>query len=406
MSGAMATQKNQAPAASETASLEQIHAALPQLTRFAQVGDPGAYAPLPDDWLVGLSDVIDSTEAISAGRYKAVNLAGAGTIAAVLNAMEGGLRLFVFGGDGARLIIPPDQAERAADALSRVAMWAKRDLGLDLRVGMTPIATIRAAGYDVRAAFWQASEDLDYAMFSGGGLEWVEAELKAGGFAIPPAEEDRDPDLTGLSCQWGAIKPSSGRIVSLIVQAGPESTGDEFSAAVTRTIELLESASGLNPLPPEGPRVRWPGSAIGLQARVAKANRPLWQRRLHSLVSAAFAWLVFTFQLPLGGFAPDRYRREVASNSDFRKFDDGLKMTLNCVPEVIDRLRAHLEDAAASGAVRYGLHVQDEALITCIVPTVMRPDHVHFLDGGGGGYAAAARNIRCETVGEDQHGHY
>jgi hypothetical protein len=376
-----------------------MHAALPLLTRFAQVGDPGAYAPLPDDWLVGLSDVIDSTEAISAGRYKAVNLAGAGTIAAVLNAMGGGLRLFVFGGDGARLIIPPDQAERAADALSRVAMWAKRDLDLDLRVGMVRVGTIRAAGYDVRAAFWQASKDLNYAMFSGGGLEWAEAELKQGAFTLPRAAEDQEPDLTGLSCQWGAIRPRSGKIVSLIVKVGPESTEDGFSSAVTRTIELLENAANLNPLPPEGPPVRWPGGSIEMQARVAKANRPLWRRRLNSLASAALAWLLFTFRLPLGGFAPNRYRREVASNSDFRKFDDGLKMTLNCVPEVIDQLRAHLEDAAASGAVRYGLHVQDQALITCIVPTVMTKDHVHFLDGGGGGYAAAARNIRCEKVG-------
>lgn len=377
----------------EAATLAGVQDALPVLHRFSQVGDARAYAPLPDDWLVGLSDVVDSTKAIAAGRYKAVNLAGAATIGAVLNALSGDLRLFVFGGDGARLVVPPGQGEPMADALSRVAMWARRDLGLDLRVGMVPIGTIRKAGHDVRAAFWQASEDLGYAMFTGGGLEWAEAELKRGGFALPPATEDREPDLTGLSCQWGAIRPSSGKIISLIVKAGPKADAESFAECVTQTVGLLESAARINPLPPEGPPVRWPRESLDLQARIARGRRPLWLRRLGGLAGAALAWVLFTLRVPLGGFKPDRYRRQVASNSDFRKFDDGLMMTLDCPSPVIEALRAQLRDAAAKGVVRFGLHVQDEALITCFVPSLRAADHVHFLDGGGGGYAAAAKQI-------------
>lgn len=34
---------------------------------------------------------------------------------------------------------------------------------------MTRVAEARASGYDVRVAFWQVSDHLRYAMFTGGG---------------------------------------------------------------------------------------------------------------------------------------------------------------------------------------------------------------------------------------------
>ena len=66
---------------------------LPVLDDFAQVTDPAHYVPLPEDWCIGLSDVVNSTAAITSGEYKAVNLAGAGTITAVSNELEGVLNV-------------------------------------------------------------------------------------------------------------------------------------------------------------------------------------------------------------------------------------------------------------------------------------------------------------------------
>ena len=44
----------------------------------------------------------------------------------------------------------------------------------------------------------------------------------------------------------------------------------------------------------------------------------------------------------LGQFDPEHYRAEVASNVDFRKFDDGLKMTLDCDYDTRDRIKTLL----------------------------------------------------------------
>ncbi len=365
---------------------------VPVLDHFARAADPSGYAALPDDWRIGVSDVVNSTGAIEAGRYKAVNLAGAGIISAVTNAL-GGLRLFVFGGDGARFAVPPEQSEAAAEALSRVAAWAKRDLKLELRVGMTTVAAVRAAGHDVRVAFWQASEHVRYAMFTGGGLEWAEAQLKAGALSLAPAAPGEEPDLTGLSCQWGNLQPKQGKILSLIVKPAPDAPQERFAEITTEVIAVLEAAAALNPVAPEGPDVRWPAGALALQARVA-GQGPSWWRRITVMVLAALMWLIFKTGLRIGSFDPARYRREVAVNTDFRKFDDALMMTVDCAPETVALLRDILDHAANEGVVRYGLHLQDQALMTCVVPSVLSADHMHFVDGADGGYASAARQLR------------
>ncbi|MGI9524917.1 MAG: DUF3095 domain-containing protein [Hyphomicrobiaceae bacterium] len=369
------------------------HDTLPVLEEFSEVTDSSHYVALPDSWLIGLSDVVNSTWAIEEGRYKAVNLAGAGTISAVSNALSGDLRLFIFGGDGARFAVPAVHAERAADALSRVAMWAKRDLDLELRVATIRVLDIRTAGFDVRAAFWQASNHVRYAVFMGGGLEWAEAQLKNGAIGLSSAQVDQEPNLTGLSCQWGPVRARKGKIVSLIVRPESGAPQSNFSDVVSSTIRLLEGSHDLNPVPSKGPEVRWPATAIELQARVARQGLPLWLRRLRVSAEAAFMWLIFKFGLSVAGFNPSRYRRELAENTDYRKFDDALMMTIDCAPDVIARLRVLLDGAAAEGTVRYGLHVQDEALITCVVPSVSNAGHVHFVDGSDGGYTAAAAQL-------------
>jgi len=374
---------------------------VPLLDDFAAVVDPSRYAPLPEDWYLGFSDVVDSTAAIEAGRYKAVNLAGAATISGVSNALGGDLQLFAFGGDGARFAVSPEQADIAADALSRTTAWAARDLGLQLRVGMMTVGEVRANGKDIRAAFWRASNNVRYAMFSGGGMEWAEAEMKCGHIGLPPAAADMEPDLTGLSCQWGPIRPRQGRILSLIVKRASKATDAQFVKTTSKVIRLLEDSASLNPVPGVGPEVNWPSGSIALQSRVAHDGRPGWWRRLRVILLSAFMWSVFKFSIRIGAFDPDRYRREVAANTDFRKFDDALMMTVDCAPDTVEQLRRLLDAAVAEGAIRYGLHLQDEALMTCVVPSVLNSDHMHFVDGAGGGYASAARQLR--TSGRGKH---
>ena len=77
--------------------LAAFQSEIPEIDEFADVADASAYLPIPDGWLVGTSDVVNSTGAIAAGRYKSVNMVGASVIAAVRNAISSTGIPFVFG---------------------------------------------------------------------------------------------------------------------------------------------------------------------------------------------------------------------------------------------------------------------------------------------------------------------
>ena len=103
---------------------DSFYASVPVFRGFARLMDPALYIRLPDDWTVGIADVVQSTAAIAAKRYKAVNMAGAAVIASVTNALDQREFPFVFGGDGASFAVPP-----ADLALAREAMAATAALG-------------------------------------------------------------------------------------------------------------------------------------------------------------------------------------------------------------------------------------------------------------------------------------
>ena len=97
---------------------DDFYSRIPVFHGFGDLMDPAHYVPLPDDWAIGLADIVKSTEAIAQQRYKAVNMAGAAVIAAMTNALQGREFPFVFGGDGASFAVAPGDLDVAREALS------------------------------------------------------------------------------------------------------------------------------------------------------------------------------------------------------------------------------------------------------------------------------------------------
>src|SRR5580704_9879384 len=91
---------------------ETFYGGIPVFRGFGRLMDPALYSPLPDDWSIGVADIVESTKAIADKRYKAVNMAGASVIAAVANALEGREFPFAFGGDGASFAVSPGDLDR------------------------------------------------------------------------------------------------------------------------------------------------------------------------------------------------------------------------------------------------------------------------------------------------------
>lgn len=369
--------------------------ALPAVSDFASLRSADIYFPLPDDWIVGIADIRGSSEVIAAGQYKAVNTVAAALIAAVANALPDRAFPFVFAGDGAGFALPPGEAAKGREALRAVAGWARDAFGFDLRIASVEIGTLRAAGRDVRVARFAASDDVAYTMFSGGGLALAEAWMKAGRHCLDPHGADKArPDLTGLSCRFADVPARNGTILSVIVLPAPGSEDKGFETLVSNILAIAKSdQADAPPVSNETLEQRWPPASLKIEAHTIGARRrlPHWFAFGLVAIRTLVAHGIFKRARPVGGFDPQRYREQLVRNSDFRKFDDGLLLTLDCTTETADKIEAAIEAGRLAGTARGGVHRQRSALVTCFVPTPSRADHVHFVDGAMGGYTLAAR---------------
>lgn len=387
-------------APARTNAIPEFYAGLVPFGSFGEVLRDAHYRALPGDWWVGVTDVVGSTKAIAAGRYKDVNMAGAAAVSAVMNALGGAPFPFVFGGDGTTFAVWNEARAQAQDALARTVRWVSEEMGLELRAALVQVATIRAAGHDVSVARFQSSPDVSYAMFAGGGVAWATAQMKAGRFAIPPAPPGARPDLAGLSCRWTPMHAAHGAIVSLLVQPREGAPRSAVEALIARVLgHVGRLAREGDPVPSDGPGYRWPPKGLDLEARAARREgSPLWLERLKLGLVTLIAWILHCTGWKVAGFDPAAYRRGTARNADWRKFDDGLRLTIDCDAATLAAIERELATGAADGIVDYGIHAQDSALMTCIVPSPMRSDHMHFVDGADGGYARAAEALKARMA--------
>jgi hypothetical protein len=131
-----------------------------------------------------------------------------------------------------------------------------------------------------------------------------------------------------------------------------------------------------------------------MEARATRGDRSLAVRRAGLYVWTFLSWFIMTFGVRIGTFSARHYKEFTSLNTDYRKFQDGLRITMSLGDAELSRLTEFLEDGRKAKNLRYGLCVQDSAILTCYVPSVTSDSHFHFLDGAGGGYAQAAENMK------------
>ncbi|TAI65845.1 hypothetical protein CWO89_11360 [Bradyrhizobium sp. Leo170] len=220
-------------------------------------------------------------------------------------------------------------------------------------------------------------------MFAGGGLAWAERKLKQGDYSFPRAPVGVTADLTGLSCRFAPISAKNGVIFSLIVVPCDDPTS--FVELIQELLRTLRS----DELPVEGPLPAWTGDHLDHAIKKGSRKMPV-----AAWAAKCLRAILTRVGIPIGGFHEAQFRRELVENTDYRKFDDGLRMTVDCSSEFADVVDARLEEAQRRGACVFGTHRQSAANLTCFVPSPTRANHVHFVDGASGGYAFAAANLK------------
>ena len=108
------------------------------------------------------------------------------------------------------------------------------------------------------------------------------------------------------------------------------------------------------------------------------------------------AVLIFKRNIPPLAFSPEKYTQSMKSHSDYRKFDDMLRMIIDCDLAQVNQVKTYLDQAHQRGDLCYGLHQSETSVMTCYVNSLGEGDHIHFIDSGNGGYAMAAKQLKSQ----------
>jgi hypothetical protein len=259
-------------------------------------------------------------------------------------------------------------------------------------------------GTEVRVAKYRVSRHLTLAMFEGGGLSFAERLVKdperGAAFALAPVPAADPAIFEGFECRWRPILSRKHRVVSLLVSAMADDPAAQ-RRVYRRALAGIAAAAhlgmeGLRPVSVSGLSLASRPADFATEARVrggAASGARHWWARIRARWTAAIGRRLLARGTRAGKFDGATYRDDVVENTDFRKFDDTLRMVLDVSEAELDGIRRYLESERTAGELAYGLHASESALITCFIRD-FSGDHVHFVDGSDGGYALAARQMK------------
>ncbi len=350
-----------------------------------------------------MTDIVGSTQAIESGQYKNVNLLGACSIIAVLN-IAGKIELpFVFGGDGAAILIPPSLFSAARQALLATRQRAKTEFGLDLRVGAVPVSDVTGAKYNVKVAKVRVSENYYQAAFTGDGLSYATRLIKnpvtANIYNYQVTSRIAKADFSGLECRWQDIPSQHGEMVSLIVKAvskNSEVNNKIYQEVIEEILAIYGGEDSINPISKEHLKLAFNYKYLRLETKLRAQSSKAWHKSLYFLkiiTENLLGWFLMDFKIKLPDMDWGAYKENTVATTDYKKFDDMLRMVIAGNKSQRKLLTRYLENSYRKNKLVYGLHVSDRALMTCLV-FERNGSQVHFIDGADGGYAAAAKVMK------------
>jgi hypothetical protein len=382
---------------------ENFYSQLPLLDNFLKITDIGNFFDVPDDWYIVVTDIRGSTQAIEAGKYKEVNLLGACSIVAVLNVAGQTEIPFVFGGDGASLLMGPSLLPAAQKALLATQQLAKREFDMDLRVGVVPVKVVVAANYPLKIAKFKVSENYSQAVFIGGGLTHATELIKdaAAGYiySIKNNGVSSTADFSGLECRWQDIPSKYGEIVTLLIMVRADfgQQSHQYYRKILKKIKYIYGEeNSLNPIDNKNLKLTLNSTKLVKETLVRASSASWLDRQLYLSkiqLETALGALLMNLKVKTEDLDWGVYKDIAIAATDYRKFDDMLRMVISSNEWRRKKLTGYLERNYREGKLVYGLHVSDRALMTCLV-FERGGRQVHFIDGADGGYALAAKDMK------------
>jgi hypothetical protein len=370
---------------------------LPETDQFSQLAEPKNYTRLPESWCIAISDVRNSTRHVKQGKYRQVNMMGASMIAAVSNELKHLELPFSFSGDGAVIAFPASYKKQVEQVLIGCRIHAKKTFNLNLAAGVIPILSLNRLDAPVYVAKYRLSEHVTQAAFMGSGLIEGERRIKKKSKKITHTTSAHPIDLTGLECRWNPF-PANEIAISLIVSAVPpyyKSKLEIYRQVLKRIHLIFEGNEDLNPVRAADMKLSFRPKNLWAETKTRSAASPL--KKLHYYLKLYCLQFTGKWLMKLGIKTSETnwfdYKPDFVANSDFRKFESDLIMILTGNRKMKRELTAYLKALYHEGVIVYGLHESSSTITTCYVKKY-QSNHIHFIDGSGGGYTRASIDLK------------
>lgn len=382
---------------------QNFYTDLPSFSNFADFTELNHYQSLPIDWLVIVTDVVSSSHAIEAGMYQAVNAISTASIVAVLNATSPLSLPYVFGGDGASACAPANVYKEVASALVAARKLARESFQLELRIGIIPMQVIAEAGYQVLVGKHQSSPHFQQAVFQGGGLQYAETLLKTNSqknaYIINENEFESKGNFEGFECRWNEIPSAQEETVALMVQALPQANqniNQVYADILRKIFDIYGQETEHHPLLEENLSLTLSPMKLAPETMIRAASENIGKKMIYLLKAwgaTAIGKHLMKNKVKTKLSDWGRYKAQLIENTDYRKFDDTLRMVLSGTKTQREQLNDFLAEKYKAEKLVYGLHPSNSAIMTCMIFNY-DTEHIHFLDVSNGGYALAAQAMK------------
>ena len=374
-------------------STDNFYKNLQELKDFQDISKKSSFKDIPKDWYIIASDVKNSTQAIKDGKYKEVNILGALTIIAILNLKKEIELPFIFGGDGATIMIPPSLLDDAKQSLLAVQKIAQISYNLELRIGIIPVDEIYKHKKEICVSKFKISHNYSQAMIRGGGRELCDELLKdSDSYHIKDSiQDDFEVNIEGLECRWENILSPKDETISILIRAKEESYYED----ILKNLEtILGTKQHRNPVNQKNTILSFDSNILDKEISIYTQNKVMKFLLTLKLKFINFIGNVL-MNFKIGDWAT--YKKRVVSATDTEKFDDMLRMVISSSFEQTKKLENYLEKEYQAKNLTYGLHKSDSSLITCLI-FERHGKHIHFVDSSNGGYAMAASNLKEKSL--------
>ncbi len=357
------------------------------------------FKSVPNNWSIIVTDIENSTEQFGKGRYQEMNIISASSIIVALNIAEKyKIEIpFIYGGDGASIIVPKKILAEVLEALATLRNNALYNFRLSLRVGSISIESLKEYGHRLKVAKIKIVDSYTQAIFLGAGLSQAEKIIKSDKRFITKREGDSGKlNLSGLQCRWNEIEPPAHKkdILVLIINPIKKQKQTIIYQHVLRDIENVYGSF----------RRRHPisGKEIGHSSDFKTLSRASYLKygKLNIFYTGFQMFKSFlskmyirtNIKLPIQ-IHEDYIQGDIATATDTLKIDGSLKTIVAGTKKQRLELLKKLERRERNREILFGHFGTDSTTITCYVHK-REKEYINFIDGTDGGYVRAAQELK------------